>query len=429
MGRTTTRAAGARTAKRINGLGRRRRESHASQPRERRLPAQARAILSNPVRILAGLCAAGLVLSSAGFGAMYAWQSSRPHGLMLAADAVIFAVASEGAKPLAVAGALRAFGNWRIARGVGLAALAVAAIAFSLTSELALIGTTRGDLAAERAAILAQNQAQQARVEAARLEFATLAPSRPVAEVEADIVTVLADNPKAGDCTRLDGPVSREVCPQIATLRGEIARSQRRAELQATIGRFADRMPMGHAVKAADPASSALSASLALFGVRVATTTLAEWLVLVPVLTLELGAALAAVLMESVVAEPAKRSVGGDRASLASHGQRSAAGTSAGAHGPLSGQPAENAQRHGQSLGHGARTGRTDTKARQLPKSDTVRAQILDALTGAGGRIEAASVRRLASLIAAPKSTVHGALGTLLASGAIVRAGKALALA
>jgi DNA-binding IclR family transcriptional regulator len=64
-----------------------------------------------------------------------------------------------------------------------------------------------------------------------------------------------------------------------------------------------------------------------------------------------------------------------------------------------------------------------------LPKSDVVRRQILDTLTGAGGRIEAASVRRLASLIAVPKSTVHGALGTLLASGAIVRAGKALTLA
>jgi hypothetical protein len=389
-------------------------------------------ILSNPTRIIAGLCPAGLVLSSAGFAAMYAWQSSRPHGLMLAVDAVVFAIASEGAKPLAVAGALRAFGCWRIVRGMGLAALAVAAICFSLTSELALIGTTRGDLAAERAAILAQSQARQARVDAARSELATLAPSRAVAEAEADIVKILADNPKAGDCTRLDGPVSRAVCPQMATLRGEIACSQHRAELQATVARFADSALAGHAVKAADPASSALSAYLALVGVSAPASTLAEWLVLVPVLTLELGAALAAVLIESVMAEPSKPAlVGGDRAKLASHDQHSAAAPPIGAtrcsvSGHSVGTGKANGQRQGQRLGQ--RTGKS-AKARGLPKPGAVRTQILVILNAAGGRIEAASVRKLASLIAVPKSTVHEALGALLASGAIVRAGKALALA
>jgi CHASE1-domain containing sensor protein len=45
-----------------------------------------------------------------------------------------------------------------IIRGVALSILAAVAIAYSLTSELALVASTRGDIAAKRASVIEQNE-------------------------------------------------------------------------------------------------------------------------------------------------------------------------------------------------------------------------------------------------------------------------------
>jgi len=55
-------------------------------------------------------------------------------------------------------------------------------------------------------------------------------------------------------------------------------------------------------------------------------------------------------------------------------------------------------------------------------------AGIVEALKAQGGRIEAGSVRKIAKLIGARKSTVHSTLAALLATGAVGRAGRALVL-
>jgi DNA-binding IclR family transcriptional regulator len=52
----------------------------------------------------------------------------------------------------------------------------------------------------------------------------------------------------------------------------------------------------------------------------------------------------------------------------------------------------------------------------------------MDALTASGGRLEAGSVRKIAKLIGARKSTVHSTLGALLAAGAVGRTGRAIVL-
>jgi DNA-binding IclR family transcriptional regulator len=52
----------------------------------------------------------------------------------------------------------------------------------------------------------------------------------------------------------------------------------------------------------------------------------------------------------------------------------------------------------------------------------------MDALKAQGGRLEAGSVRKIAKLIGARKSTVHSTLAALLATGAIGRVGKAIVL-
>ena len=58
---------------------------------------------SNAAQTLAAICASALVISSAGFGACYAWQSGSKYGQILGGLTVLMAVALEGCKPLAVA--------------------------------------------------------------------------------------------------------------------------------------------------------------------------------------------------------------------------------------------------------------------------------------------------------------------------------------
>jgi hypothetical protein len=368
--------------------------------------------------MMAVLCAAGLVLASAGFGATYAWTTGSQYGVMLGADAVLMAVALEGAKPLAVAAAFAAFRSWAVIRGVALALLAIAAIAFSLTSELALIAGNRDDLAAKRGAIIAQTDARQARLRAAQSELVSLAPSRAVAEAEADIAKLRADNPKAGDCHVMDGPVSRLVCPQVAALNGEIARARRRVGLQAVIAGLTDAMPASAAVGAADPASSALSTYLAALGIAVPIDVLARWLTLIPVLALELGAAMAAVLIDGVTRQGViDKTEGADCPSYA------------GVAPSASGQPVAKPPKPSRGRRIGDRASRAKlAKDRRTRANAAAQTRIIEALKKRGGRIEAGSVRKVAGLIRGRRSTVHAALGMLVAAGTVVKVGRALTL-
>ena len=61
---------------------------------------------------LANTAASSLVISSAGFGAVYAWTTGSEHGVVLGGLFVLMAVALEIAKPLAVATALTSFRSW-----------------------------------------------------------------------------------------------------------------------------------------------------------------------------------------------------------------------------------------------------------------------------------------------------------------------------
>ena len=101
-------------------------------------------------RFLAPICALSLIIASAGFGAVFAWKVGAEHSYLLAALTVLFAVALEGIKPLAIAASLTAFQSWSVVRGLALLMLGLTAIAYSLTSEIALVAGSKGDLAALR---------------------------------------------------------------------------------------------------------------------------------------------------------------------------------------------------------------------------------------------------------------------------------------
>jgi hypothetical protein len=347
---------------------------------------------------------------------------------MLASLMVLMAVALEGIKPLAVASAFSAFGCWAIIRGVALSILAMVAIAYSLTSELALVAGTRGDLAAKRASVIERNGGRLGRIEAAQSELATLAPSRTVAEVRAEITKLMAENPRAGDCTALDGPVSRTVCSIVATLNAEISRTERRAELQATIAKLIEATPVV-AAKAADPASSALATYLSAIGIAVPVGLLSEWLVLVPVLALEVGAALAIVLVQAVSdvrrVEEVKRVV--EQKQSVQQGEARADTKSRSS-------PGDQAPKHAMKRTHAKARKRTrgrDDKGGSGGQKGKRFGNVVDLLKAKGGQIRGGQ-RGIAKSLELSKSRVNEMLHELAAAGAVrlktARSGTTVAL-
>lgn len=275
-------------------------DSSAYNSRAKDLPTHG----SQLTQTIASIAACGLVIASMGFGAVFAWSSGAEHGPLLASLMVMMAVGLELAKPIAVASAFSAFRRWAIFRGTALALLAIVSVGYSLTAELQLVAGSRGDRVAKREAAIESHDDRRESVKAARAELATLAPSRTVGEAQADITRLLAANPKADGCRHaaMATSTARYICPRVALLLGEIARAERRAALQATIGKGTDQKAPAAVVKNADPGAQALATYLGAVGVSVQAGLLSDWMVLVPVIALELGAALALLLVQSVSA-------------------------------------------------------------------------------------------------------------------------------
>jgi len=262
---------------------------------------------STPTRLIAQISAIGLVLASAGFGAVYAWSTGLQHGLALACLMTVMAAALELAKPLSVAATFAAFRSLSVVRGAALAILATVAIGYSLTAELSLMASSRSDVVASREASIKaatgiELEAQRARdrYERAKAELDTLPITRPASELQAEIGGLLL-TPGADGCVEINGRVTRSVCPKVAELRAEKARAERRAELEAVMATPLSALPAAtqKSVSKPDPAASALSTYLAVFGLTVAPSVLSEWLVLIGVLALEVGSAFAGILAQS----------------------------------------------------------------------------------------------------------------------------------
>ena len=106
------------------------------------------------------------------------WSLARSTALCSVRSASPWPSPWKAANPSLSAGAFAAFRSWAVVRGFALLLLATAAVAFSLMSELALIGGSRGDLTARREAQIEQGDARRTRLQVARKELSELAPSR-----------------------------------------------------------------------------------------------------------------------------------------------------------------------------------------------------------------------------------------------------------
>lgn len=82
-------------------------------------------------------------------------------------------------------------------------------------------------------------------------------------------------------------------------LQAELAKAERREKLESDlVGKYADHD--GVHVSSADPGSSALVTYLAALGLTVPAEIVGQWLTLVPVLALEIGSAMAVVLVGAI---------------------------------------------------------------------------------------------------------------------------------
>jgi hypothetical protein len=331
------------------------------------------------MRAALGISAALLVFSSAGFGCVFAFAQSIHHGPALAALAVCMALGLEVAKPFSVESVFSCLRRLAIARAVMMAGLAAVAIAYSLTAELSLMATARGDVTAGREAVADARQIAKDARGRALAELATLGPSRPAGELQA----LLAGK----DCTT-GGRATRALC-------AELGRATRRAELGSQLHLVEVDVTTRAAVGQADAGAVALATLLDQFGWTVPAGSLSVWLILVGVLALEAGSALAVVLVRSMPARRPYTADADDRAPELS-------AVSAPAVGPNPGPPGDR---------------------------QAVADAIVAKARAGGGRVEGASVRALAKAVRATKTTTHAAIAALLADGTLVRVGGDLVLA
>src|SRR5262245_52742615 len=208
------------------------------------------------------MSAAGLVFASAGFGSVYAWSAGAPYGYLMAGLTVLMACALECAKPLALASALSAFRSFAIIRGGALALLAAVAVAYSLTAELSLMATARGDLVAQRVADAKAARSVDGQRDRLETELSMLADIRPSATIKAEIGGLLADQ-RIGDCSVMDGPRSKAACPRVSALRAELGQAERKEQLELGLAALQPTGAPAATDKTSDPGAHALSTYLA----------------------------------------------------------------------------------------------------------------------------------------------------------------------
>ena len=160
------------------------------------------------------------------------------------------------------------------------------------------MSAARTDLIAQRTADAKVARSLDGRRDRIEAELSKLAGIRPAATVKADIDGLLLD-PRVGDCSVMDGPRSKAACPRVASLRAELGQAERKAQLEVGLTGLQTAAP-ATTDKAADPGAHALSVYLAALGLILPERLLTDWLTLIPVLALEIGAAVSLLLVQAV---------------------------------------------------------------------------------------------------------------------------------
>lgn len=250
---------------------------------------------------LAALSGIALVTASAATNAVYGWFKTDllPYQIIWASVSVA-ASAILALGPTALLKALRQ----RMVAGSVIAGLAIALC--GSYSFNAAIGASAGQRM-NAAAVQSDDTGTRARLETAyqtaKDELGGLPPSMAtVAELDAKIAA-LKLTPGANGCAKIDGPISKKVCPDVATLEVDKVRAARREELQTAMTLASRELKKLGPAKVANTDATAISGYLALAGIIVSTEAINRWFALLAVALVEFGGGLAFALA-SILREP-----------------------------------------------------------------------------------------------------------------------------
>jgi hypothetical protein len=218
--------------------------------------------------LAAGFLAAGLFV-------LVSMAANLKFGLSLAAtpiDRIIYGALSLAADLMKVALPLVALLLWRKQHRILAASAALfcaGVICYSLAAAIGFAASTRGEAITTNKLAIDNRSEWEARIERTARQLDQLGVPRPAGVIQAEIDALLR-TPEADGCRVINGPVTKEVCPKVDTLRRELAASQRAAELDASL--VADRQSLETvliAASVADPQSATLSRMTALGEARI----------------------------------------------------------------------------------------------------------------------------------------------------------------
>jgi hypothetical protein len=360
---------------------------------------------SAAARVAASSAAILLVSASAGFGCVYAYAQGAHHGAALAVLAVCMALGLELSKPYAVEAVFSSLRNLAIGRALAMLTLAVVAIGYSLTAELSLMAMTRGDAAAGRAK--AADTAKDDRGELERIvaerSAMTFTPASEESVAAAREAVTAAERTRKAECSqrgkscRLRESEESMARQRLADVAAAKVATDRAKALDDRADAIRTRLEGAPATSAADPGAAALAAYLQLLGVTIPAPLLSHWLVLVGVLALEVGSALAVVLV---------------RAAGPREGRRVPVHEFQGKMPPQPAEPPAGPQR----------VSKKSRRGRPAKERLEAQAKVIDLLKANRGRLpKNSTTRKLGKMAGARKSTMHLALAALIAAGAVAR--------
>ena len=234
------------------------------------------------------LYAAATALAAAAIQTGWTYGYERA-GILGALSGVAAVLAVAVSPSLAVA----ATTNRQWSRAASAIALFVLAGAFSISGALGNAASVR------MAAVTVANKAagdrerQQAAYDAARQELASLPVTRPAGELHA-LIAAVSGKIGATDCgTWVASKETRAACTARQPLMIELARSERRAHLEAVAERAAVSLSAAPSARAANTDATAIAALIARLGWPVDPGAVTDLLLVIQVLLLELGAGLA----------------------------------------------------------------------------------------------------------------------------------------
>jgi hypothetical protein len=254
--------------------------------------------------------AGGLSALSLGIAVQYGMSIGSATGTATAILLIALGVLTEIGKGLGFYSAAANLKSRSYLPVAGWLVVALCCLSYSVTADLHVSATSRGDATAKR------GQSIQT-LKDARFDRETASLSLHSIESQASFtqrIGKLLATPKSNGCVKVDGPVSRSVCSSLAALKAEkVAAAKRTTALEAKIAKANTVIASGssHVTGAADASADTLSKVLAKFGFDVQASDVTLVLVFLPVLIIEFCGSLAWLLAGSIQVARAHVNTGG----------------------------------------------------------------------------------------------------------------------